>query len=196
MTSLVALGLLGLLGYGLTRDPYDLPSPLVGRSAPELRLPVMPPAPDPALGRWEGRDSVQTSERRGAPVVLNFWASWCLACREEHPHLSAAADRYRDEGVRFFGVLYQDRPSGARRFIRELGGQSYPTLLDPDSRAAIDYGVYGVPETYFVSADGRVTHRHIGPVTPEVLRTRIDSLLVPSAAATDRTTSEPSPRSD
>jgi cytochrome c biogenesis protein CcmG/thiol:disulfide interchange protein DsbE len=174
---MVAVGLLGLLGYGLTRDPYVLPSPLVGKPAPELRLPVMPPVTDPDLGRWEGRDTVRMDELEGRPLVINFWASWCLACRDEHPHLSAAARRYGDEGVRFFGVLYQDKPPTARRFIRDLGGQSYPTLLDPGSRVAIDYGVYGVPETYFIGADGRVRHRHIGPVTTEILRTRIDSLL-------------------
>jgi cytochrome c biogenesis protein CcmG/thiol:disulfide interchange protein DsbE len=177
VVSLLAVGLVGLFGYGLTRDPYVLPSPLVGKSAPELGLPVMPPEPDPALGRWEGRDTVRMEELAGHPLVVNFWASWCLACREEHPHLSAAARRYRGEGVRFFGVLYQDKPPAARRFIRELGGQSYPTLLDPGSRVALDYGVYGVPETYFIGADGRVKHRHVGPVTRDLLRTRIDSLL-------------------
>lgn len=177
---LFAAGLLGLLAFGLTRDPYDLPSPLVGGAAPEFALAVMPERPLPELDGWEGRDTARLSQLRGAPVVLNFWASWCLACREEHPVLSAAADRYRDEGVLFFGVLYQDKPPAARRFIRELGGQSYPTLLDPGSRVAIDYGVYGVPETYFLTAEGRVAHKHIGPVTPEVLRSRIDSLLIRS----------------
>lgn len=175
--SLLAVGVVGLLGYGLTRDPYVLPSPLVGNPAPALELPVMPERPDPDLDRWEGRDTVRLHELEGHPVVLNFWASWCLACREEHPHLSAAAERYREEGVRFYGVLYQDKPPAARRYIRELGGQSYPTLLDPGSRVAIDYGVYGVPETYFIDADGRVTHKHVGPVTRDLLRTQVDSLL-------------------
>jgi len=184
LTGLLAVGLLALFGYGLTRDPYVLASPLVGKPAPELGLPVMPVRPDPELGRWEGRDTVRMSGLRGHPLVVNFWASWCLACREEHAALSTAARRYRDEGVRFFGVLYQDKPPAARRFIRDLGGQSYPTLLDPGSRVAIDYGVYGVPETYFVGADGRVAHRHVGPVDTEILRTQIDSLLV-EASRTD-----------
>lgn len=177
LASFLAVGILGLLAYGLTRDPYVLPSPLVGKPAPALELPVMPERPDPDLDRWKGRDTVRMDELEGHLVVLNFWASWCLACREEHPHLSAAAERYREEGVRFYGVLYQDTPSAARSYIRELGGQSYPTLLDPGSRVAIAYGVYGVPETYFIDADGRVTHKHVGPVTSEILRTRIDSLL-------------------
>lgn len=186
LVSLLVVGLLGLFGYGLTRDPYVLPSPLVGRPAPPLGLAVMPPEPDPDLERWQGRDTVHMDELEGRPLVINFWASWCLACREEHPHLSAAARRYRDDGVRFFGVLYQDEPPAARRFIRELGGQSYPTLLDPGSRVAIDYGVYGIPETYFIGSDGRMRHRHIGPVTTEILETRIDSLL----AAESRTGTE------
>lgn len=177
LSMVLAVGLLGLLAWGLTRDPYVLPSPLVGSPAPSFGLPVMPEVPDPELDHWEGRDTVEVSEFDGRVVILNFWASWCLACREEHAALSAAADRYRSRGVRFYGVLYQDTPKNARGFIREMGGQSYPTLLDPGSRVALDYGVYGVPETYFLTADGSVDHRHIGPVNREILRSRIDSLL-------------------
>lgn len=175
--SVLATGTVALLGYGLTRDPYVLPSPLVGSPAPAFGLPVMSPVPDPDLARWEGRDTVRLGDLEGGVAVLNFWASWCLACREEHAALSAAADRYRDRGVRFHGILFQDSPPAARRFIREMGGQTYPTLLDPDSRVALDYGVYGVPETYFLGADGSVAHRHIGPVTAQILRSRLDSLL-------------------
>lgn len=177
LTLSVAAAVLGLLGWGLTRDAFVLPSPLVGNPAPSFDLPVMPESSEPELGRWQGRDTVSLSETEGLALVVNFWASWCLACREEHPLLSAAADRYRDRGVRFYGILYQDTPANARRFIREMGAQTYPTLLDPKSTTAIDFGVCGVPETYFVSAAGIVAHKHTGPVTADVLRSQIDSLL-------------------
>lgn len=182
LTLSVAVVVLGLLAWGLTRDTFVLPSPLVGNPAPSFELPVMPDRPDPEIDRWQGRDTVTLSELEGRVVVVNFWASWCLACREEHAVLSAVADRYRDRGVRFYGVLYQDTPPNARGFIREMGGQAYPTLLDRKSTTAIDFGVYGVPETYFVSAEGTVTHKHTGPVTADVLTSHIDSLL----AAADR----------
>lgn len=171
------MGLLGLLAFGLTRDPYVLPSPLIDLPAPDLELGVMPPrAPAGGEERAES-ERVRLSDLRGEVVVINYWASWCLACREEHPALSRAADRYRDRGVRFFGVLYQDTPANARRFIREMGGQSYPTLLDPNSHTAIEFGVYGVPETFFIDRDGRIRFKQIGPVTDELLREKIDELL-------------------
>ena len=172
---------LGLLGFGLTRDPFVLPSPLVGGPAPAFRLEVMEPGDPGARARWrpprETPDTVRLADLEGRIVVLNFWASWCLACREEHAALSSTAEAYRNRGVRFYGVLYQDGPAAARRWIRQMGGQSYPTLLDPGSRTAIDFGVYGVPETYFIGRDGRVAAKHIGPISTETLRGRIDSLV-------------------
>lgn len=179
---------LGLLGFGLTRDPFVLASPLVGGPAPEFHLEVMEP---PELGpgaRWrpprEHPDTVRLADLKGGVAVLNFWASWCLACREEHAALSSTAAAYRDRAVRFFGVLYQDRPAAARSWIRQMGGQSYPTLLDPGSRTAIDFGVYGVPETYFIGRDGRIAAKHIGPISAETLRGRIDSLRAAGNRAT------------
>lgn len=168
---------LALLAFGLTRDPRRIPSPLPGRAAPEFALEVMrgpeslrPEFPQPG-------DTVRLSDHRGEIVVLNYWASWCLACRDEHPLLMAAAQRYAPRGVRFYGILYNDTEENARSFIREMGGQGYPTLLDPGTRTAIDYGVYGVPETYFVGRDGWVAHKQIGPVTWPLLVEQIDSLL-------------------
>lgn len=181
---------LGLLGFGLTRDPFVLPSSLVGRPAPDFRLGVMEPGRPGPGAAWrpprDVRDTIRLASFEGRIVVLNFWASWCLACRDEHAALSRTAEAYREKGVRFFGILYQDRPPAARRWIREMGGQSYPTLLDPGSRTAIDFGVYGVPETYVIGPDGRVAGGHIGPVTEEALRIRIDSLLATSAAGASR----------
>lgn len=170
--SLVAvLSLVALLGFGLTLDPSAIPSPLVGSEAPEFRLPPL-----------EGGDSVGLSDFRGEGVVLNFWASWCLACIQEHPALVRAWETYRDEGVELIGVIYQDTPAGARRYLERYGG-GWLQLLDPGSRAAIGYGVYGVPETFFIDRQGLVSHKHLGPVTDDLMTREIDKLLVQAPEA-------------
>ncbi|MDQ3950456.1 MAG: redoxin domain-containing protein [Gemmatimonadota bacterium] len=175
----VALPFVALLGFGLTRDPRAIPSPLPGRSAPEFRLAVLRPGDYPPARI--ARDTAALSELRGQIVVLNFWASWCLACRDEHAALSAVAREYAGQGVQFFGPLYNDTPASAARWIEGMGGQAYPSLLDPGSRTAIDYGLYGVPETFFIGRDGRVAYKHVGPVTEALLRRKIDSLRAASA---------------
>lgn len=169
--------LIALLAFGMTRNPKDIPSPLPGRAAPDFALAVMPldvadGAPEPA-----STDTVRLAERRGRIQVINYYASWCLACRDEHPVLTALAPIYKERGVDFHGVVYKDSPRAMRRWIAQMGGQSYPALLDPTARTAIDYGLYGVPETFFVGADGRVVKKHIGPVTHQVLVSTLDSLL-------------------
>jgi cytochrome c biogenesis protein CcmG, thiol:disulfide interchange protein DsbE len=166
-----------LLAWGMTRDPREIPSPLPGRVAPTFDLAVfargdMTP-PDAKL------DTVRLAEHRGNVVVLNYWASWCLACRDEHRALSDVAAEYNAAGVRdvsFYGVLYNDSPRNGIDWIAQMGGQSYPSLVDPGSRTAIDYGLYGVPETFFIGRDGKVAYKHIGPVTPALLKQKIDSL--------------------
>lgn len=173
LATAVVLPLLALLALGLRMDPRDIPSPLPGRSAPDFALAVMPAADDAA----PAADTIRLSDHVGEVVVLNFWASWCLACIDEHGALSAVAEAYEGQPVQFYGVLYNDTPPLARRFIERLGGQSYPTLLDPRSRTAIAYGLRGVPETFFIAPDGSVDHRHVGPVTARLLRQRIDPLL-------------------
>lgn len=179
--SLVA-GLLftALLGYGMTRDPREIPSPLIGKAAPEFRL-----------GTLEG-DSVVLAELRDTVAVVNFWASWCLACRQEHPALVRAWRRYEQGGkpVRFLGIVYQDTRGNASEYMRRHGG-GWTNLMDPATRTAIDFGVYGVPETYFLDQDGRIAYKHVGPVTDELLMTQIERLLSregiasPTSAAAD-----------
>jgi cytochrome c biogenesis protein CcmG, thiol:disulfide interchange protein DsbE len=176
----VALPFVALLGFGLTRDPRAIPSPLPGRSAPEFRLGVLRPG-DYAPARIAG-DTAALSALRGQIVVLNFWASWCLACRDEHAALSAVARDYAGQGVQFLGPLYNDTPANAVGWIDDMGGQAYPSLLDPGSRTAIDYGLYGVPETFFIGSDGKVAYKHVGPVTESLLRRKIDSLRTASVA--------------
>lgn len=171
----VALPIIALLAYGLTQDPKNIPSPLPGRDAPDFSLAVFAPGQD-AQQRTAG-DSIRLSQYAGQVVVLNFWASWCLACRDEHTALSEVAQEYATKGVKFFGVLYDDTPSNGLRWIQEMGGQSYPSVEDPRKRTAIDYGLYGVPETFFVGKDGKVAYKHIGAVSDALLARKLDSLL-------------------
>ena len=169
----IMLPLIALLAFGMTRNPNLIPSPLPGREAPPFQLVTMPlDAGDEATA-----ETIDLTALRGNVVVLNFWASWCLACRDEHRPLSDVARAYADQPVRFFGVVYNDSPDNARAWIEEMGGQAYPALLDPDARTAIDYGLYGVPETFIIGGDGRVRHKIIGPATEQELRTQIDALL-------------------
>jgi cytochrome c biogenesis protein CcmG, thiol:disulfide interchange protein DsbE len=172
-----------LLGYGMTQDPRAIPSPLPGKAAPTFTLAAMKP---PASGTAADRDTIRLSAYRGQVVVLNFYASWCLACRDEHATLSQAATEFKGKPVHFFGVMYNDTEDALRQYIQQMGGQTYPTLVDPGAKVAINYGLYGVPETFFIGPDGRVAYKQVGPVTSQVLTTEIDSLLasVPAAAPT------------
>lgn len=173
--SIVAVPIVVLLGYGMTRDPKEIPSPLPGREAPPFSLAVF--AEGHGIQHRAAGDSIRLADHRGEVVVLNFWASWCLACRDEHSTLSMVAESYAPKGVKFYGVLYNDVPENGSRWIAEMGGQSYPSVQDPRTRTAIDYGLYGVPETFFIGRDGRVAYKHVGPVTATVLASKLDSLL-------------------
>jgi cytochrome c biogenesis protein CcmG/thiol:disulfide interchange protein DsbE len=173
-----AIPAVGLLGFGLTRDPGEIPSPLPGRPAPTFALPaftsggptIAHPAPVPKV------DSVNLQALRGQVVIVNFFASWCLACRDEHASLARVASQYVGSDVHFVGILYNDIPGNALKWLDEMGQLPYPSLADPGSRAAIDYGVYGIPETFFIGRDGKVAFKQVGAVTDEMLRARIDSL--------------------
>jgi cytochrome c biogenesis protein CcmG, thiol:disulfide interchange protein DsbE len=170
----ISLPILALLAYGMTLDPRTIDSPLPGRPAPEFTLPKLD---DPDT-------MVSLAELRGEVVVLNFWASWCMECRWEHGDLSRASDIYAPRGVRFFGVMYNDTPANGRAWIREMGGQTYPALVDAGSRIAVSYGLYGVPETFIIDQDGIVVHKQIGPITLGRLREIIEPLLQDREVAT------------
>lgn len=179
---LIAAPIIALFAYGFTRDPAAIPSPLPGHDAPPFALTVFAPGEAP-LARPVG-DTIRLADLAGKVSVVNFWASWCGPCRAEHAALSETARHYADRPAQFVGVLYNDRPEPATRWIAEMGGQSYPAVMDDASRTAIDYGVYGVPETFIVDATGRIAYKHVGPISAGVLRQWIDSLL-PAAAAKD-----------
>jgi len=171
----VALPIIALLAFAMTKDPKEIKSPLPGRAAPPFSLAVF--APGEGDARREPGDTIRLADHAGDVVVLNFWASWCLACRDEHTPLSEVARVYEPKGVRFYGVLYNDTPANGARWIDAMGGQSYPSVNDPRTRTAIDYGLYGVPETFFIGRDGRVAYKHVGPVSATLLATMLDSLL-------------------
>jgi cytochrome c biogenesis protein CcmG, thiol:disulfide interchange protein DsbE len=144
----VVVPLLGILIANLGRDPHSVTSPLIGRPAP----PFTP---------------VTLDALRGRPVVLNFWASWCVPCVQEHAALTSAA-RAMGSDVQFFGIVYEDDEARAKEFLARHGS-AYPSLMDPESKTAIAYGIFGVPETYFISPGGTIADKFVGPLTPDAI---------------------------
>ena len=147
-------------------NPRGVPSALIGRPAPAFDLPAVPGVDIPAFTHAD-------IARPGRPVVVNFWASWCVPCIIEHPQLMTLSR----EGVPVFGIAYKDRPDASRDFLRRHGNPFARLSRDEPGRAAIDWGVYGVPETYLLDAQGIIRWRWAGPVTPEVLEQDIRPLL-------------------
>jgi cytochrome c biogenesis protein CcmG/thiol:disulfide interchange protein DsbE len=147
---LLTLPLVGVLMAGLGRD-LTVRSPLVGRAAPAF-----------ALRPVGGGATVGTAELRGRPAVVNFWATWCVPCYQEHGVLTRAA-RALDGQVHFVGVVYQDSEENVQRFAKEHG-DAYPSLVDEGGRTAIAYGIFGVPETYFLDAAGTIVSKYVGPL--------------------------------
>ena len=171
-----AVPLVALFGYGMTRNPRDIPSPLPGRPAPNFALEVIRAGDGSAGAGLAPGDTLRFADLQGQVVIVNFWASWCLACRDEHEVLSSVASTYAGRGVRFVGILYNDQPSSGLRWIADMGGQSYASVKDNGARTAIDFGVYGVPETFFIGPDGIVRNKHLGPVTERVLIEQIERI--------------------
>lgn len=160
-----AVPIVGLLAYGLTLDPRHIASPLPGREAPDFVLPAL-----------ETNDTVDLGALRGKIVLVNFWASWCIPCRQEHPVLLEAAHKYADRDVTFLGITYNDKPEDSKRWLKELG-QAFPSMVDKGARTAIDYGVTGVPETFIIDRSGVVAFKKFGPITRAELSQKLDSLL-------------------
>ncbi len=171
LVPLVVLPVAWLMFQGLGRDPRDIPSPLVGRPAPEFTLQSV-----------DG-EQVSLADYRGRPVLLNFWASWCFECIEEHRVLIEAQARYGD-GFAIIGILYQDSVTDARRFLLRYGDGGWPNLLDPSGTVAIDYGVSGVPESFFIDAEGMVRSKQWGAVTEEAIEMQLVPLIDEAATGT------------
>jgi cytochrome c biogenesis protein CcmG/thiol:disulfide interchange protein DsbE len=168
VVALASIGVGAVFGSRLTTDPTLVDSPLIGRPAPDITLPAL-----------EGPGEVSLGALRGQVVVVNFWASWCVACREEHAALVAAAQQYRDAGVTFVGVDHQDSVSSAVAFLDELGrgGENYRYVTDPGSRAALEFGLFGVPETFVLDRDGTIVAKITGGTTYPLLAGVLDAVI-------------------
>ncbi|MXW48113.1 MAG: DsbE family thiol:disulfide interchange protein [Gammaproteobacteria bacterium] len=159
---IVFVAVAGFFAAGLRLDSTVVPSPLIGKVAPAFTLPVL----------GQGNLTLSTDQLAGGFYVLNVWASWCIACRDEHAILVDLSEM----GVPIAGLNYKDKAEDAHRWLRDWGNPYFVTVVDQDGAVAIDWGVYGVPETFVVDAQGVIRYKHIGPITPEVVEREILSL--------------------
>lgn len=151
----IFVALIALLGIGLTLNPREIPSPLIDKPAPAFALPQL-----------KKDVKLTLDDMRGQVWLLNVWASWCVACREEHPVLNDFAKR----GVLpVIGLNYKDKHDEALAWLEEHGDPYTTSIVDADGRVGIDYGVYGVPETFLIDGNGRIRYKFIGPLTPEAI---------------------------
>ncbi|MBA4790027.1 MAG: DsbE family thiol:disulfide interchange protein [Rhizobiales bacterium] len=160
-------------------DPSRIPSALIGRPAPLVEL-----APLPGLAR-EGRPvpGLDPAALKGRVTLVNVWASWCAPCREEHPLLMALA---QDPRLRVVGINYKDAPDNARRFLGQNGLPFAAVGVDPNGRAAIDWGVYGVPESFLVAPDGTIAHKFVGPLTEASVKDTLLPLVAKLSASSQQ----------
>jgi cytochrome c biogenesis protein CcmG/thiol:disulfide interchange protein DsbE len=160
--AMAALVLVLILAF--RRDPHDIRTGTVGKPAPAF-----------TLQRLDGSGTMVIDAPRGRVTVVNFFASWCIPCKEENPALVRVYERYRASNVEFIGVLYQDSRESGLKYVQD-NGVPWLTGSDDDGRVAFAYGVFGIPETYFIGADGVIAGRHIGPIDETTLITAIDEL--------------------
>ena len=157
-------GIAALLAYGFTRDSRYIHSPLVARPAPSFTLML-----------FDGR-TVNLTDLQGKAVLLNFWASWCVPCRAEARALETAWRKYKDRDVVFLGVNIQDKEEDARAFMKEYG-ITYLNGRDENGKIAIDYGVWGIPETFFIDPQRRITYKHAGELRAAIIQAKLDEAL-------------------
>lgn len=154
---LLFCGLAIFLFKGLYLDPRAIPSPLIDKPAPAFELPQL----------LQPEQSLKLADMQGKVWLLNVWASWCVACREEHPVLVAFAK----QGVLpIIGLNYKDKRPDALAWLKDFGDPYTTSIVDAEGRVGIDYGVYGVPESFLIDGKGRIRYKVIGPITPEVLQ--------------------------
>jgi len=163
--------LVGFLIIGLQKDPGEIPSPLLGKSAPDFALESLA---DPAR-------KVGSTDFTGQPWLLNVWATWCGGCRQEHETLLAIT---REGSIPMLGLNWRDDRALALQWLSQLGNPYESVAFDPEGEVAIDWGVYGAPETFLIGADGKVLHKQIGPLTPEIWRRDFLPLITPARGET------------
>jgi cytochrome c biogenesis protein CcmG/thiol:disulfide interchange protein DsbE len=174
---IVFAALAALFWFALSAgDPANLPSALIGKKVPDFTLPPLEGL-SAAGTKVEGFATKDLTG--GEPTIVNVFASWCVPCLQEHPLLMALAEQ---PGVRLYGINYKDEPASARRFLGRHGNPFARVGTDASGRAAIDFGVYGVPETYVIDGDGRIAFRHVGPLTEQAVRQKILPLVMPRSA--------------
>ncbi len=165
---LITLGIIipivWLLAYGFSRDPRYIQSPLIARQAPSFTLPLF------------GGGTIRLEDLRGKVVFLNFWASWCPPCRAEAKTLEAAWQQYKDREVVFLGIDIQDTEQDARAFLKEFG-ITYLNARDASGKVAIEYGVWGIPETFFIDPQGRITYKQVGALGWPIITAKLDEAL-------------------
>jgi cytochrome c biogenesis protein CcmG/thiol:disulfide interchange protein DsbE len=156
--------IVGLLAYGLKLDPKKVPSPLIGKPAPAF-----------SLARLDApAQSVTQKDLLGQVWVLNVWASWCVSCRAEHEVITVLS---KQKLAAVIGLNYKDEPPAARQWLEQFGDPYTTSIIDADGRVGIDWGVYGVPETFVIDRDGFIRYKHIGPVTMESLESELLPIL-------------------
>lgn len=162
---LAALALLSVLAIGMTRDPRELPSALIGKPWPAMTLPVL------QVDGIANLPSIGPEQWRGKPRLINLWASWCATCGEEHPALMALAADLRAKGQsdQLMGLNYKDTPVNATAWLRRLGDPYARSLSDSQGRLAMELGVYGAPESFIVDAAGVIVWKHVGALTPQMI---------------------------
>lgn len=160
----IFLIVVGFLGVGLNLDPREVPSPLVGKPAPVFNLPRLD----------NPEKMISNKDMLGQVWLFNVWASWCGACRDEHPVLVALS---KSGVVPVYGMDYKDTQQEAQQWLKEGGNPYVASAMDADGRVGIDYGVYGVPETYVIDKAGVIAYKQIGPITEEALRDKILPLV-------------------
>jgi cytochrome c biogenesis protein CcmG/thiol:disulfide interchange protein DsbE len=160
----IFLVLVIFLAIGLGRDPHEVPSPLINKAAPTFRLPQLN----------EPTKTFSAEDMRGKVWILNVWASWCITCRDEHPLLLEYA---KSGAVPIYGLNYKDKREDALSWLEELGDPYVLSAADLDGRVAIDYGVYGAPETYVIDQSGTIRFKQIGPVTRDVWSKKVLPLV-------------------
>jgi cytochrome c biogenesis protein CcmG/thiol:disulfide interchange protein DsbE len=164
---LILAALAGLLLFGLNNDPREVPSPLIGKAAPAFEL-----------ARLDQSGPLTLEDLRGRPLLVNFWASWCAGCQVEHPFLMELSRR----GIEIVGLDYKDTDAAGLAWLARHGNPYRIIAADPVGQAGLDWGVYGVPETFVLDAQGVIIYKHIGPLTDAAWRERIAPLLAGAAS--------------